>query len=123
MGDAQTGSNASGSADCSDQRAWSHAFPGFRMVLDLWRYADISLLIGRSKSALASKRVSLCSRLPDTRYLVWIDRNLISTLQDRHGTHAATLRVGKHRKGFIAGRLQRMVERRGLEPFTAAAKA
>jgi hypothetical protein len=34
------------------------------------------------------------------------------------------MRVGKakKRKGFIAGRLQRMVERRGLEPFKAAAE-
>jgi hypothetical protein len=28
----------------------------------------------------------------------------------------------KHRKGLIAGRLQRMVEQRGLEPFKAAAE-
>src|SRR5437899_2170299 len=66
--------------------------------VEIASYKPTLLLIGRFKSALVSKRVSLCSRLLDTRYLVWIDRNLISTLQDRHRTHGATRRIGKAQK-------------------------
>ena len=53
------------------------------------------------RNALAvTVKLLVKSRLPDTRYLVWIDRNLNSTLQDRHRTHAATLRVGKAQKSL-----------------------
>jgi len=41
----------------------------------------------------------------------------VSTLQDRHRTHAATLRVGKAQKRLHCRPLATMVERRGFEAF------
>src|SRR5713101_6097634 len=47
-----------------DKRAWSHAFPDTHLILELWRYADLPVLI-RARSLSGSLRIADYS--PETR--------------------------------------------------------